>query len=136
HHFPGPFGTVARSLQVPKIPQALLDCPVASSEFLAECVHRRDLRLAHIFQENVDQMATRSVKLPGQDQWNDVRSRVEQQATQQYNQRQAAKPQGQYRGTPSQDTGKKAYEPGMTVWIRGVPRTVSKVYSDGTFDVQ
>jgi hypothetical protein len=40
------------------------------------------------FQENVDQMATRSVKWPGQDQASDVKARIEQQAVQQYNQRQ------------------------------------------------
>jgi hypothetical protein len=88
------------------------------------------------WQENLDQINSRSVKLPWMEQPSDVKARIEGQAVNQYNQKQAAKPQGQYRGTPSQDTGKKAYEPGMTLLIRGVSRRVSRVYSDGTFDVQ
>jgi|SRR5579859_2090310 len=88
------------------------------------------------WQQNIDQMASRTVKLPWMEGPQDVRARIEGEGVNQYNQRQAAKPQGQYRGTPSQDTGKKAFEPGMAVVIRGVPRTVSKVYQDGTFDVQ
>jgi hypothetical protein len=88
------------------------------------------------FQENIDQMAARSVKLPWMDQPQDVKARIESQATTDYNKRQAAKPQGQFRGFPSEDTGKKAYEPGMTILVRGVPRRVSKVYPDGSFDVQ
>src|SRR5262249_51919410 len=61
------------------------------------------------FQENVDQMASRSIKIPGQDTYQDVKARVETQAVNDYNARQAAKT-GQYRGIPSQDTGKKAFE--------------------------
>jgi hypothetical protein len=88
------------------------------------------------WQENLDQINSRSVKLPWMEQPSDVKTRIERQAAQQYNQAQTGMPKGQYRGAPSQDTGKRAYEPGMTVLINGRPRTVSKVFSDGSWDVQ
>jgi len=81
------------------------------------------------FQENIDQMASRSVKLPWQDTWQDVKSRVEGQAVDQFNQRQAAKPQGKYRS-------KGPVKVGQNIQIPNTPglSTVKKVYSDGTFD--
>lgn len=81
------------------------------------------------FQENIDQMASRSVKLPWQDTWQDVKARVEGQAVQQYNQRQAAKPQGKYKSA-------QPVKEGQNIQIRNVPglSRVTKVYSDGTFD--
>lgn len=81
------------------------------------------------FQENIDQMASRSVKLPWQERSTDVRSRVEGQAVDQYNQREAAKPQGQYRSKGSVTVG-------QNIQIKNVPglSRVKKVYTDGSFD--
>jgi hypothetical protein len=83
------------------------------------------------FQENIDQMAARSVKLPWMDQPQDVRSRIERQATDQYNKTQAGRPQGQYRA-PQGATVKE----GQNIQIRNVPglSRVKRVYPDGTFD--
>ena len=53
------------------------------------------------FQENIDQMAARSVKLPWMDQPQDVKARIEQQGVDNYNRAQAAKPQGKYRASGS-----------------------------------
>jgi hypothetical protein len=63
------------------------------------------------------------------DQPQDVRKRIEDQAVQQYNQRQAAKPQGQYKSA-------NPVKVGQNVQVRNVPglSRVTKVYSDGTFD--
>lgn len=47
------------------------------------------------WQENLDQINSRSVKLPWMEQPSDVRARVEGQATQQYNQRQAGRASAQ-----------------------------------------
>jgi hypothetical protein len=83
------------------------------------------------FQENIDQMAARSVKLPWMDQPQDVRTRIERQATDQYNKTQAGKQQGQYRPAPG-------FVPtvGKNVQIANTPGLshVKKVYSDGSFD--
>lgn len=81
------------------------------------------------FQENVDQMAARSVKLPWMEQPSDVKARIEGQATNDYNQRQAAKPQGQYRAKGTVTVGQNIQLPNTA----GLSR-VKKVYSDGTFD--
>jgi hypothetical protein len=81
------------------------------------------------FQENIDQMASRSVKLPWMDQPQDVRTRIERQATDQYNKTQAGKQQGQYRATNPVTLG-------QNIQIRNTPglSRVKKVYSDGSFD--
>jgi hypothetical protein len=81
------------------------------------------------FQENIDQMASRSVKLPWQEQSQDVKSRIEGQAVDQYNQQQAAKPQGKYRSKGPVKVGQNIQIP----HTGGLSR-VTKVYSDGTFD--
>jgi hypothetical protein len=81
------------------------------------------------FQENIDQMASRSVRLPWMDQPQDVRQRIEDQAVQQYNQRKAATPQGKYKSA-------SPVQVGQNIQVRNVPglSRVTKVYSDGTFD--
>jgi hypothetical protein len=83
------------------------------------------------FQENLDQMNKRSVKLPGMDQPADVRARIEGQAVQKYNEQQAAKPQGRYKS----ESG-NAVKVGQNIQLRNIPglSRVTKVYSDGTFD--
>jgi hypothetical protein len=67
--------------------------------------------------------------LPWMDQPQDVKARIEGQATNDYNQRQAAKPQGQYRAKGQVTVGQNIQLPN----IPGLSR-VKKVYSDGTFD--
>lgn len=52
------------------------------------------------FQENIDQMASRSVRLPWQESSQDVKARIEKQAISDYNKRQAARRQAQ--NAPSQ----------------------------------
>jgi hypothetical protein len=81
------------------------------------------------FQENVDTMATRAVKLPWQETPQDVKARIEGQATDQYNQRQAAKPQGQYTAKGQVTVGQNIQIPNTS----GLSR-VKKVYPDGSFD--
>lgn len=83
------------------------------------------------WQDNLDQINSRSVKLPWMETPKDVRTRVEGQATQQYNQAQAGKQQGQYRAA----SGVTVKE-GQNIQIPHVPglSIVKKVYSDGSFD--
>ncbi len=77
---------------------------------------------------NIDQASKTLVRIPGVDLPSDIRDRLNAQSTP------AARTTGQYSGKPSQDTGEKSYKVGMRVENLG--KTVSKVYADGTFDVQ
>jgi hypothetical protein len=83
------------------------------------------------WQQNINAMATRSVKLPGQEQPADVRARVESAAGS------AATPQGpgQYvHGTLT--GGRTIHQVGDAVTIQGKQMKVTKTYRDGTFDAQ
>ena len=84
------------------------------------------------WQQNIDQMASRTVKLPWMPSPQELKGAIENapQATP------PARTTGQYRGTPSMDTGQKAYKVGMVALTRQGPKVVSKVYPDGSFDVQ
>jgi hypothetical protein len=88
------------------------------------------------FQENIDQMASRSVKLPWQSDSKDVKARIEGQAVQQYNERQANT--GQFAGGRSYVVGKGSTQPqvGDQVIINNKSLKVRKVYPNGTFDVE
>jgi len=90
------------------------------------------------FQENIDVASKGIVRVPWLPTTQEVRQSIEESP--------AAKVQstpypqvhsGQYRGTPSQDTGRKQYAVGMVVeGLPGGPKTVTKVYPDGSFDAQ
>ena len=81
------------------------------------------------FQENIDQMGSRAVKLPWQESYQDVKARVEGQAVKDYNARQGAKQQGQYPPNPA--TATRQY-----VKVNGQMKKVTKVYPDGSFDAE
>jgi hypothetical protein len=81
------------------------------------------------FQENIDQMAARSVKLPWMDQPQDVKARVEAQGVAAYNARQAARPRGTYRASRHVSVGQNVQIPHAA----GLSR-VRRVYDDGSFD--
>lgn len=83
------------------------------------------------WQQNIDQMASRTVKLPWMEQSTDVKARIEGQATQQYNLTQAGKQQGKY----SAPSGTKLTV-GQNIQIPNVAglSRVRKVYGDGSFD--
>jgi hypothetical protein len=99
------------------------------------------------FQENIDTASKGLTRVPWLGTPQDVRSSIEQKdaatskaletAAQHQAEYRSANGPGQYRGTPSQDTGRKKYQVGMIV--EGLPgglKTVSKVYPDGSFDVK
>jgi hypothetical protein len=83
------------------------------------------------FQENIDTAAQGAPRIPWMETPTDVRARVEGQAAQQYNQRQAAKPQGRYKAASGNPV-----KVGQNIQIPNRPglSRVTKVYQDGTFD--
>jgi hypothetical protein len=103
-------------IELANIPSPILGATVANKQLEA-------------FQENIDTAAQRSVKLPWMESPRDVRARIEGQATQQYNQTQAAKPQGKYRASGTVSIGQNVQIPNTA----GLSR-VRRVYNDGTFD--
>jgi hypothetical protein len=85
------------------------------------------------FQENIDQMSSRSVKLPWTADSKDVRERIEQQAVQQYNQRKATT--GQFpRNVFVVGKGSTTPNVGDQVIVNNRSMKVGKVYPDGTWD--
>ena len=87
------------------------------------------------FQENIDQIAGRSVKLPFMPTPQDVKSKLEKQATDQYNEDQANT--GAFKGDVYV-LGKGTATPkaGDTVIVHNQELKVSKTYPNGTFDAK
>jgi hypothetical protein len=88
------------------------------------------------FQENINTAAQRSVRLPWMETPQDVKARIEGQAVQQYNERQANT--GQFAGGRSYVVGKGSTQPqvGDQVIINNKSLKVRKVYPNGTFDAE
>lgn len=87
------------------------------------------------WQENLDQINSRSVKLPWMETPKDVRTRVEGQATDQFNKRSAGNASGgQYKNAQGNrmEVGQDAYDSRTKRYIGAV----SKVYADGSYDVK
>lgn len=82
------------------------------------------LKKLGVFQENVDQMASRSVKLPWMESSTDIKQRVEGQPRSGN-----AAPQGKYKSA-------QPVKEGQNIQLQNIPglSIVRKVYPDGTFD--
>jgi hypothetical protein len=90
------------------------------------------------WQENLDQINSRSVKLPWMESPTDVRTRVENQATaarQSAATASAARASGMYKADAS-SSFMGALKVGQKTYAGGRGQTVTKVYSDGSYDAQ
>jgi hypothetical protein len=84
------------------------------------------------WQQNIDQMASRTVKLPWMEGSQDVRARIEGQATDQYNKtRQTSQPTGRYKPSSGRTPAV-----GELIPFKGSSLKVSQVFPDGSFNAQ